>query len=105
MVESKLWFYILGSALGIFVGPVQAASRSMMAHLSPPDMRGEMFGIFALSGKITAFLGPALVGAVTLAVGSQRWGMSVIIILLIAGLLVLLPLREPARSPSAPPAP
>ena len=97
VVESKLWFYILGSALGIFVGPAQAASRSLMAHLAPPQLTGEMFGLFALSGKVSSFIGPALVAWLTLATASQRWGMSVIIVLMALGGLLLLTVR-PVRA-------
>lgn len=97
VVESKLWFYILGSALGIFVGPAQAASRSLMAHLAPPKLTGEMFGLFALSGKVSSFIGPALVAWLTLATSSQRWGMSVIIVLMALGGLLLLTVR-PVRA-------
>ncbi|HCP01002.1 MAG TPA: MFS transporter, partial [Rhodospirillaceae bacterium] len=54
VVESKTAFVILGSILGIFFGPVQAASRSLMARITPPGAAGEMFGLYALSGKATA---------------------------------------------------
>ena len=60
LVDSKLAFYILGSAIGVFIGPAQSASRSLMARLAPADMRTEMFGLYALSGKATAFVGPGL---------------------------------------------
>ena len=96
VIESTLWFWILGAALGIFVGPVQSASRSLMARLSPPEMTGEMFGLFALSGKITSFAGPLLVGIVAFATDSQRLGMAVIVVLLAAGWLVLRHIEEPA---------
>lgn len=95
LVESILWFYILGAAIGAFIGPAQSASRSLMARLAPAEVRTEMFGLYALSGKVTAFLGPAMVGAVTVATDSQRWGMSTILLLYAAGLYLLLPLREP----------
>jgi len=95
LVESVLWFYILGAAIGAFIGPAQSASRSLMARLAPAEIRTEMFGLYALSGKVTAFIGPALVGAITLASGSQRWGMATILLLFAAGLILLLPLREP----------
>jgi len=96
-VEGKLWFWILGAAIGIFVGPVQSSSRSMMARLAPPEQMTQMFGLFALSGKVTAFIGPGLVAALTAAFDSQRIGMSVILVLFLVGLLVLRPLRtEPA---------
>ncbi len=88
-VQSVMWFWIFGMLMGIFVGPVQSASRSLMAHLTPRDMEGEMFGFFALSGKITSFAGPLFVGIVTTITGSQRIGMAVILVFLITGLAVL----------------
>jgi MFS transporter, UMF1 family len=84
---------VLALALGLFVGPAQAASRSMLARLSPPALTTEMFGLYALTGKSIAFLGPMLFGWVTLATDSQRWGMSTIIGFLIVGGLVLLTVR------------
>ena len=79
-IESKLMFLIFGSLLGIFVGPVQAASRSMMARMVPKSMETEMFGLLAFSGKATAFLGPLLFGLATAAFSSQRAGMAIILI-------------------------
>ena len=96
LVESKTGFWVLGLMLGSFFGPVQSASRSMMARLSPPDLTAQMFGLYALSGKATAFLGPALVAWVTLLSGSQRIGMSIIVVLMAAGLVLLaVKVREP----------
>ena len=94
MVESKLAFIVLGSALGIFFGPVQAASRSMMARIIPPGTESEMFGLYALSGKATAFMGPWAVALVTAITGSQRWGMATVLpFLIIGGLLLLFTVR------------
>ena len=95
VVESKLLFWLLGLGLGIFVGPAQAASRSMMARLAPEEMRAEMFGLFAFSGKLTAFLGPIVLGRITLAFDSQRAGMASIVVFLVVGLLLLLPVKVP----------
>lgn len=78
-------FWIIGLSLGIFVGPAQSASRSLMAHLAPADIRTEMFGLYALSGKATAFLGPMLVGGLTAAFDSQRVGMGGILLFFIVG--------------------
>jgi UMF1 family MFS transporter len=97
LIHDVTWFWILGMALGIFIGPTQSASRSMMARLAPPELTGEMFGLFALSGRVTAFLGPLLVGAVALAADSQRIGMAVIVVFLVIGLALMLPLKEPGR--------
>ncbi len=97
LVESKTAFYVLGSVIGVFIGPAQSASRSFMARLAPPDMRTEMFGLYALSGKATAFIGPALVGWVTLWADSQRAGMAVILVFFLVGGAMMLGVREPGR--------
>jgi UMF1 family MFS transporter len=83
-------FWVAGLALGVFVGPAQAASRSLLARMAPEDQRNQLFGLFTLSGKATAFLGPMLVGMATLASGSQRVGMAVIPVLWLTGLALLL---------------
>ncbi|MEQ8231323.1 MAG: MFS transporter [Gammaproteobacteria bacterium] len=82
-------FWAAGMALGVFVGPVQAASRSYLARVAPPSLVNEMFGLYALAGKATAFLGPFLVASVTAATGSQRAGMSVVLAFLVTGLVLL----------------
>jgi UMF1 family MFS transporter len=56
-----------------------------------------MFGLYALSGKATAFIGPALLGWVTVAAGSQRVGMATVLLFFVAGIWILAPLREPGR--------
>jgi MFS transporter, UMF1 family len=94
VIESKTFFWAYGLGLGIFVGPAQAASRSMMARMAPAALRTEMFGLFALSGKATAFLGPALLGVVTATMGSQRWGMATILVFFVIGGLLMLWVQE-----------
>ncbi len=100
VVESTALFWAFGLILGAFVGPVQAAGRSYMARIAPAHLRNEMFGLFAFSGKATAFAGPLLVGWVTVLSGSQRIGMSVIMALLLAGFVVML--TVPPDAPGAP---
>lgn len=89
LVESKTWFWILGVMIGPFFGPVQAASRSLAARLAPEEHRAQVFGLFALSGRITAFMGPAILGVVTLAFDSQRAGMATILPFFLVGLFLL----------------
>lgn len=105
LAPTVAWFLGLAIPMGLFIGPVQAASRSHLARIAPPDARGELFGLFALSGRITAFAGPLAVGLVTDLSGSQRWGMLPILLFLIAGLALLwrlVPGRQDTRPPSAP---
>jgi len=99
VVEGKLWFWVFALPLGLFFGPAQTASRSLMARMAPPGMATEMFGLFALSGKATAFLGPALVFLATTATGSQRLGMAPIALLLLIGAALLLMVRVESRLP------
>jgi UMF1 family MFS transporter len=93
--KTELW--ALAVPLGLFLGPAQSASRSLMARLAPPKMTAEFFGLYALSGKATAFLGPAVFGLVTDLSGSQRLGMATILVFIAFGALVLLPVRDPHR--------
>ena len=93
LIQDPIWFWALGLALGLFVGPAQAASRSLMAHMAPPDARAAWFGLFALSGRVTAFLGPAALALATATFQSQRAGMAVIVLFLAAGAVALIPLR------------
>lgn len=97
VVEGKTLFWVFGLPLGLFVGPAQAASRSMMARMAPPHLTTEMFGLFAFSGKATAFVGPALLGAVTLAFDSQRMGMATILVFFALGMILLLRVPESVR--------
>lgn len=99
LVDSTLWFWIWGMVLGIFVGPLQSASRSYMARVVPADLQTQMFGLFAFSGKATAFAGPLLVGWVTVATGSQRWGMATILVFLAAGFLIMLTVPQASKVP------
>jgi len=85
LVKSKLMFWIFALSLGSFVGPVQASSRSLMARLAPPTQMTELFGLYAFSGKATAYVGPWLLGLVTVTFNSQRVGMSTVLIFMIAG--------------------
>jgi UMF1 family MFS transporter len=97
VIESKIWFWGLGLVLGAFFGPVQAASRSLTARMAPPEHRGQIFGLFALSGRVTAFLGPAMLAWATYLARSQRAGMGTILLFLGTGLLLLLKVRDPGR--------
>lgn len=98
LAEEKTTFWMVAMVIGIFVGPAQSASRTLMARLAPADMRTEMFGIYALTGKVTAFIGPFLFGTATVWFGSQRAGMATILVMFVVGGLLLLRVREPARA-------
>jgi UMF1 family MFS transporter len=98
MAPSAYWFWIFGLGMSVFIGPVQSASRGLMIQLSPLDSRAEMFGLYALSGKSTSFLGPLIFGLVTAGFESQRAGMATILVFWIVGLALLATVRVNAGS-------
>ena len=93
-VNDETYFWIAGTLVGFASGPNQSSSRSLMSKFCPKGKENEFFGFFAFSGKITAFLGPFLLAQVTLlclkyfnlsSVEAQRYGVSVVLLLLVIG--------------------
>ena len=89
LAPNETVFWIAAAFLGIFVGPNQSASRSLMGRLVPADKENEFFGFFAFSGKATAFLGPFLLGVITQLSGSQRVGLGVVLVFFLVGAWIL----------------
>jgi len=81
--------YIAGSLIGAAGGAIYSASRSMMVRHTHPERPTEAFGLFALSGKATAFLAPALIGAFTWLLQDARLGFTPVIALFLLGLFLL----------------
>jgi UMF1 family MFS transporter len=103
MAPNRFWFWLAGIGIGIFVGPNQSASRSLMGRLTPPEHRAQFFGFFTLSGKVTSFLGPLLLGSATALFHSQRAGIATIVpFFLIGGLLLLTVRTTPDSAPATP---
>jgi UMF1 family MFS transporter len=85
---------VAGVLIGLFVGPNQSASRSLMGRFVPQRHQAEFFGFFAFSGKVTSFLGPILLGGVTAATGSQRAGVATVVAFFVVGAVLLLAVDE-----------
>lgn len=100
-VDDRTSFWVLGLCMATFMGPSQTASRSLMARIAPRETVNEMFGLFALSGKITSFVNPLVLAWATLAFQSQRAGMATVVVFLAAGALLLLRVREPSAGSGA----
>jgi UMF1 family MFS transporter len=94
LAPTRAWFWVAGVMVGIFVGPNQSASRSLMGRLVPEKHETEFFGFFAFSGKATAFLGPLLLGIVTKLFDSQRAGVATVIAFFAIGGVILLTVDE-----------
>jgi len=94
LAPSAEWFWVAGITIGIFAGPNQSASRSLLARFVPEDKENEFFGFFAFSGKATAFMGPFLFGVLTEAFGTQRAGIFAVLGSFVIGAALLLRVDE-----------
>ncbi len=89
-------FWIFGLALSACVGPAQAASRSLLARVSPPGREAEIFGLYATTGRAAGFLAPGM-WALTIAItGATIWGTLGVIFVVLVGLVLLIQVRTPA---------
>ena len=103
-------FWALGLAMCVFVGPAQSAARSFLARLIPEGHSGEMFGLYATTGRAVSFLAPTMFG---LAIGlgsiitksgedsAQHWGILGIVLVLLVGFVFALFVKEPPRHSAA----
>jgi len=94
LIRTTFYFWVLAPIVGIFVGPIQAASRSLMVRIGNKEKITELFGLFAFSGKATAFIGPWLVATMTEVFLNQRIGMATIVIFFIFGLIAISFVKE-----------
>jgi UMF1 family MFS transporter len=100
LAQTKAMFFGVAVIAGFGLGPVQAASRALMASLIPRGQEAEMFGFYAFCGKSSAVLGPLVFGAVSyLLSGNQRAAVAAVGVFFAVGLVLLQRVR-----PASPPA-
>src|ERR1700723_4716496 len=87
-------YLVLGCLIGAAGGPLQAASRTLLIRMAPKDRIAQYFGLFALTGKVTSFVGPLLIGVVTAVTESQKAGMAMLVLFFVAGLALLARVRD-----------
>jgi UMF1 family MFS transporter len=95
-VQTASEFYAIGLFTGALLGGNQAASRALLAHFAPPGRGAEFFGLFSLTSKFAATLGPLFYGEIANASGSHRVAVLSIGALFFAGLLLLQRVDESA---------
>ncbi len=93
-IQSRSVFWITAPLIGVFVGPIQAASRTFLARLAKPEEITRMYGFYSFSEKSTSFLGSFVVGSLTVWSGSQRIGMLALLPFFILGGGLLLLVRQ-----------
>ncbi len=97
-VSGPTMFWIFGLFLTLFVGPAQSSSRAFLARLATPGQEGQLFGLYATTGRAVSFLAPTLVGLFTYLFSSNRAGILGILLVLAVGLLALWPVRPPMKA-------
>lgn len=87
-------YLVLGCMIGAVGAPLQAASRTLLIRIAPKERITQFFGLFALTGKVTSFIGPLLVSIVTAESASQKAGIAVLVLFFAAGLALLARVRD-----------
>jgi len=91
-------FWVAGLILAMFVGPAQAASRSFLARVTPAGKEGEVFGLYATTGRAAGWMASLAWGVFIALAGSQTlFGLLGIALVLLAGGIMLLFVKAPAR--------
>ncbi len=107
-------FYIIGALAGLALTGVQSVSRTMVSYFAPEGRSGEFYGIFAVTGRTSSFIGPTVYGflafeafkyfentrglsAILAEQAGQRVALGSIVVFLIVGLLVLLAVKDPTK--------
>jgi MFS transporter, UMF1 family len=86
-------FWVFGLLLCLFVGPAQSASRTFLARIIPAGREGEVFGLYATTGRAATFLAPTAFAIFVQAFGAQIFGVIGIVLVLLIGLLVMIPVK------------
>ena len=87
-LTNQVQFWILAVLVGMFQGGIQALSRSYFTKIIPANQSGEYFGLYDICGKGAAFVGTAVVGAVSQMTGSVNKGVGAIAVLFVLGMIL-----------------
>jgi UMF1 family MFS transporter len=89
----QIVFWTAGLALTLFVGPAQSASRTFLARIIPPGREGEVFGLYATTGRAVSFLAPTMFALFVGIGGAAYFGILGIVLVLVLGLVLLIPVK------------
>ncbi len=95
-------FWVGGLILCLFVGPAQSASRTFLARITPAGREGEVFGLYATTGRAVSFLAPLLFATFVAVFGAQYWGILGIVLVLLVGLILLIPVKATRQTYTTP---
>jgi UMF1 family MFS transporter len=114
--QTQTGFFIIGALAGFAMAGAQSVSRTMVAMFAPPEQGAEFYGFFAIAGRTSSFIGPAVYGwiaaeaalwyqsqgqtAILAEQSGQRLAILSIAVFLLAGLILLTFVNE-RKSPQA----
>ena len=107
-LSNTMVYWIFGLFLCVFVGPTQSASRTYLARIATPGEEGEIFGLYATTGRAVSFLAPFMystaitIGAAALDIGLDEaayFGILGIALVLLVGLIGFLPVKAQPKAP------
>jgi UMF1 family MFS transporter len=99
-------FWVIGMLAGVGMGSAQSTARSMYGQFIPEEKKSEMYGFYALTGKVAAILGPFVYGTVLLLAGglgivmAHRTAMLSILLFFVIALIILIRVRQPVKGES-----
>ncbi|MFS0853694.1 MFS transporter [Microbacterium sp. 179-I 3D4 NHS] len=88
-------FWIGGLVLCAFVGPAQAAARSFLARVTPAGREGEIFGLYATTGRAASWMASGAWTVLIALTAQTAFGILGIMIVLLIGFVLLLPVKSP----------
>ncbi|MBM7693089.1 UMF1 family MFS transporter [Peribacillus deserti] len=99
LAQDPLWFWAAGSMFGVALGSMWVTSRTFIVQLTPEEKRGQFFGLFAFSGKVSSIIGPLIYGSITLIFAdlgtiASRMALGSLMILTLIGLIIVVRMKE-----------
>jgi UMF1 family MFS transporter len=93
LTTSQGLFWVAGSLYGVSMGAMWVTSRTMIVELTPEEKRGQFFGLFAFSGKVSSIVGPVIYGSITWALAdsgnlASRVALGSLLVLVVIGLII-----------------
>ncbi len=106
-------FFIIGALAGFALTGVQSVSRTLVGYFAPEGRSAEFYGLFAVTGRTSSFIGPTVYGFLAYEAAiyfqnqgylvlvaeqlGQRVAIGSIVVFLLVGLLILLGVNDPTK--------
>ena len=95
MTSGSVAFWVCGLLLCLFIGPTQSSARTMLLRMCPERREGVAFGLYTMTGRAATFLAPWMFFTFVDVFGTDRAGLAGLVVVLVAGLIAVLPVRAP----------